>query len=37
VVKRENEDTAGGETVSKEATIGVRSSQDSWIVIPAIF
>jgi hypothetical protein len=36
-VKRENENAAGGESVFKEATIGVRLSQDSLVVIPAIF
>ena len=36
-VKRENENGAGGETVFKEASIGVRLSQDSLVVIPAIF
>jgi hypothetical protein len=33
----ENENAAGGETVFKEVNVGVRRSQDSLVVIPAIF
>jgi len=36
-VKRENENVAGDETVSREASIGVRLPQESLVVIPAIF
>jgi hypothetical protein len=36
-VKRENENAAGGETAFEETSIGVRLSQNSLVVIPAIF
>jgi hypothetical protein len=35
--KRENENAGGGETAFEEASIVVRLSQDSLVVIPAIF